>query len=102
MTDMAKFFEEHPHTRAVLSKMCQMADTLLDDVDFNDHQWFCKHPWEAHQEDAFHKWLVEYMKKNSEARTEMMARPSSNMKEIDKFVSAFIFNYGWKTEDDAK
>jgi len=66
------------------------------DVDFKKHNWFWDFEWTEKQQDKFIVWLASYLKKNKEARKELMA--FSSLKEYEKVAKQFVFQYGWKTK----
>ena len=91
-------FEKHLAT--ILKEMCKRVDADFEKVNFKSKTWYSKCSWTEAEQNDFKKWLVKYLKKNSEARREMMENPTTISKIIDKFANMFIFNYGWKTEEE--
>lgn len=86
------------HLKKILSEMCNRVDTTFDQVDFLKKDWYLKKSWTSKEQESFSDWFVNYLKKNSGARNEIMAIKSSNTNRVKKVVDEFIFNYGWKTK----
>lgn len=85
------------HLHKILKKMCEVAGVDYKSVDFKDDFWFTEHTWTQQQEDAFKRWLIDYLNNNSEARKEILAFP--NWKgQVEKAVNMFVFQYGWTTK----
>lgn len=76
--------------------MCSYVGANYNDIDFQKENWFLDYEWSTKDSDDFSTWLVNYLKKNSKARRELMSFPSTRVRAIQKFASHFIFNYGWK------
>lgn len=84
----------------ILNKMCEFVGANIEDVDFNNQQWYWTHSWDEKTQNEFIDWLVEYLKKNNDARNNIMRFPRKNSKQIRKVAEWFVFNYGWKIEGD--
>ena len=65
------------------------------DVDFKKTGWFLDYSWTESQENEFKKWMTEYLKRNKEARYEIMAYPRKNDREIKNIVNEWCAVYGW-------
>ncbi len=84
-----KYLEE------VLREMCKRANVKFEDVDFKEREWYLKNSWTAEEQEDFEKWLYDYLRKNVEARYELMSIPRNSKRFLQGFVSEFILNYGW-------
>ena len=83
----------------ILKKQCKIVNADFDKINFKKELWFHDYEWTNKQEDNFTKWLMEYMKKNIEARRTLMTIPSNNKRFLEKFVQQYLLNYGWKTKN---
>lgn len=86
------------HLKKIMKEMCKRVNVNFKDIDFKKDRWFMKHSWTFKQENDFRKWLIDYLNNNSEARKEVLKNP--NKKEVEKAVSWFIINYGWKYKNE--
>ena len=64
---------------------------------FTKKDWYLDNCWTAQEEDAFKDWLIDYLKKNREARQNLMNIPSTNKRFLEGFADAFLLNYGWRS-----
>ena len=85
------------HLRVILKKMCKSVNADFDAIDFKKEGWFLQHEWTQKQEDAFKKWMLEYLKKNRDARREL-GIIFNNKIMMERGVNMFVMNYGWKTK----
>lgn len=86
------------HLRVTLLKMCEYVNADFDSIDFSKQEWYYEHLWTDEQQNEFKAWMIDYLKKNKEARYELLANSTANKTRIEKAVNEFIFNYGWETE----
>jgi DNA segregation ATPase FtsK/SpoIIIE-like protein len=89
------------HRDVVLEKMFAMVGEKYTLEFVKQPEWFCLQEWGKETEDKFAEWLFGYLKRNKEARKELMARPTSDRVRIKQVVMEFIFQYGWKTKEAA-
>jgi hypothetical protein len=88
------------HTRAILTEMFSVVgDTFTDDRVKSDI-WFMANRWTYQQENAFAKWLEDYLYKNhTEARKEMTLGTKTKAS-IRKQIPWFLLMYGWGYKED--
>ena len=84
------------HLEIILKEMCKRVGANYNDIDFKDKEWYTRHEWLEEEQEDFHKWLVDYLYNNTEARKEILRYPRKNKKLINKAVTWFLFDYGWK------
>lgn len=95
-----KYTDFDPNVQAILEEMCNRVGMTIEDVDFNDSQWYTKKEWTEFEQMDFEEWLYDYLKTNNEARNNVMAFPRKNSKLIRKTAKYWISNYGWKTKKE--
>ena len=87
------------HLKVILKKMCQIVGADFDLMDFEQKDWYFGYSWTVSEEKMFREWLKNYLKKNKEARNELMNWPSKKEKALEDVAGWFVFNYGWKYKD---
>lgn len=100
MKEKVKYTDFDEHIQEVLSKMCEMVGTKIEDIDFNDEEWYYTHTWTDNQQEEFKKWLVDYLHKKHSARKLLTMVRTKDKKLLEKAASSFIFNYGWKVNNN--
>lgn len=95
-TYMDKIRDEHPNFAKVLEMMCDHinAPYWIVNKNLKDKMWFQRKTWTEKQEMAFKKKLIDWIYNNTEARREFNYLPKRK-KDIAKWVSWFLFDYGW-------
>ena len=86
------------YLKEILKKQCQIVKADYNKMNFKKENWFLDYEWTEIEQDKFIDWLVEYMKKNKEARNSLMSIPSTNKRFLEKFANGFVLNYGWRTK----
>jgi len=84
------------HLETILKKQCKFVGADFSKIDFKKEGWFTKYEWIEKKQEKFRQWIIEYMKKNNEARKELMNIPSNNKRFLEKFANEWIFMWGWK------
>jgi len=94
--------EDLPHTWIILKKMCEEAGCEIATIDFSSDIWYWTHSYTQSVEDGFLKWVTDYLYKNKDARLELTRFNSiySSKKKCKDIANAFIFNYGFKVEEE--
>lgn len=87
------------YLKTILQEICQRVGADYKSMNFKKRNWFHDYSWSEKQEEDFKNWLIDYLKNNKEARSELMSIPSSNKQILTRFASEFLFNYGWKLHD---
>lgn len=85
------------HTDKVLKKMCKVVGADFDTIDFKKDNWYHDYQWTDKQEDAFRKWMINYLSSKLEARREF-GLWSGAPTYIERTVAMFLLNYGWKSD----
>ena len=83
----------------IIKKQCEIVGANYSKINFKKKNWFWDYEWTNEQQNEFIEWLTDYMKDNKEARNDLMQRPSSVKKILERFAREFVFNYGWKTKE---
>ena len=84
----------------VFTKMCEVVDVKLEDIDFSKDRWYVDHTWTSEQEQQFCNWLKNEIKTNNKVRKELTTlqyRPTK--KQVADVVMWFNLMWGWKTKD---
>ena len=98
-----------PHLKIILEQMCSMVDTKFTDIDWHNREWYMTRSWDEQTQNVFEKWLLDYLKRNKDARVEILAdslhgyvSKGYKLTKLKKAVTWFVFNYGWrfKTKDE--
>lgn len=87
------------HLKAILTKMCEWVNADYNTIDFSEQEWYYKYAWTDEQQNEFKGWMINYLRKNKEARYELLAFSTTDKKRLEKAVNEFIFNYGWKINE---
>ncbi len=83
----------------VFTKMCEMVNVKLKDVDFTKDGWYLEHTWTSEQEQEFCEWLKKEIKTNNEVRKELTTLPyRPTKKRVKETVMWFNLMWGWKTK----
>lgn len=84
--------------KTILREQCRIIGADFDKIDFTsgEYDWFMHYEWTAEQELDFQKWLINYLKKCPMSDYRQIASHSRNVKNINKIVDEWCFNYGWK------
>jgi hypothetical protein len=81
------------HQEVILRKMCECVNADYDIMHpkmlIKESEWYLEYSWTSEQENAFHKWMVSYLKDKKGM--------SKRQAEIE--ASYFGLNYGWTTKD---
>ncbi len=93
---MNKKTKMNKHITMILKKQCKMVGADFDKIDFKKNDWYWSYEWTENKQEKFRQWIMSYMKKNPEARYDLMSIPSSNPRFIEKLANEIIFQYGWK------
>ena len=88
------------NTVTIFKKLCSYVNANYDEIDFQNDDWYDKHIWTNDQEKEFEKWLNSYFKNNPEALKEYFNKEELEKDELKDLIEYFVFNYGWKTEND--
>jgi hypothetical protein len=87
---------KNKYLKEILQTMCSFVGADYDKIDFTKQNWFWEYEWDIPKENTFVDWLTKYLTENKEARKELMLFPSKDKKEIEKWATDFVINYGWK------
>lgn len=87
------------HLEIIMKEMCKRVHQDYNKMDFSIPEWFYKNRWNEEEQKSFADWLTKYLMDNSEARTEIMQFPRKDIKAVEKVVTWFIFNYGWRLDE---
>lgn len=86
------------HLTIILNEMCRRVGTSLNQVNVKQQGWYTQKQWSAKEEKLFKEWMITYVMYQGSVRKELFNssryRPK---KEIEKFVTYFIMDKGWKT-----
>ena len=82
----------------VKKKMCKMVRVDYSTFNFDDKEWFLKHSWDTKTQDKFRAWLFKYMRSHKQAQQQMMSIPTDDKFIVNKFVSEFVFCFGWRNK----
>ena len=92
-----------PHLEIILEQMCSIVDTKFDDIDWDNPEWYMTRSWDEPTQNIFEKWLVEYLKRNKDARVEILTESlhgsvskGHKLTLLKQAVTWFLFNYGWR------
>ena len=77
--------------------MCEFVGVDFDTINFKDEDWYLQQSWTAEQEEEFRLWMIGYLKRNKKARVVLYGNSVLN---LEKQVNSFIFNYGWKKDNE--
>jgi hypothetical protein len=91
--DIMKKFS--PYMTEILTEMCRRVGTTMDQVDWDDKEWYRAYEWSEEEQAKFQGWLVNYFYNNSKARRSM----TTCHKHKGRLLMAakeFTFMYGWK------
>ena len=91
-----------PHLNYIMEEMCDKVGANWDEIDQKEEGWYEKHSWSYKEYLDFKDWFIDYLYKNSDARNEILISGKKNIskKLLKKVVEEFLFNYGWKFEDE--
>jgi len=89
---MSKYLEK------IMKKMCQIVGANFHKMDFKKPNWYWDYEWTEEQEQEFMDWMAKLMLSHKDARKEFMRFPSSNKKDIAKFILQFCMNFGWRSK----
>ena len=92
-------YKELPNSlKPVIREMCKRVKAPHTKINFGLPGWYMLFAWTQEEEDAFKKWLVDYLYTSpARIRTEFMGINIKNKKAITKSVDWFIFSHGWRT-----
>ena len=85
---MRDFTEEN--LKEVLTKMFEAVGAKYSPELTLNERWYLKYSWTRAQEDAFKKWLVEYIKKG---------RFTSSKKRAEREAEIFLLHCGWPLKE---
>jgi hypothetical protein len=85
-----------PGLTKVLTMMCEAVGVKLEDIDFNNPEWYMEHEWTEEQQEEFREKLLQKITKNPKEYEDVIPpRYSNNSRKMQ--VELFILSYGWKT-----
>jgi hypothetical protein len=88
--------EFNPYLREILDEMCSRVDTTVEEVDWDDKQWYLTREWSETDQKSFEGWLADYWYNNNKSRKYMTTIYYRNKSRLKKAASEFTFMYGWK------
>lgn len=88
--------------KTILRKQCEVVGADFDKLDFlnDDSRWFMEYSWNSNQEKQFHNWFKKYLKECPIFVWRELCSYSRNKTNIEKFITAWIFNFGWRRNDN--
>ena len=89
---------KNKHLTKIMKKMFSMVKEKYTPEYPKQPDWFLNHTWSDKKQDAFKKWMVDYLYNNKEARNEIMEFPVKDKETIKQLVDFFVFSYGWKID----
>jgi hypothetical protein len=83
--------------KIVLRKQCEIVGADFDKLDFvnEESRWFMEYSWNSDQRKEFGNWMKKYLKECPISVWREFNSYSRNKTNIDKFIEAWIFNFGW-------
>lgn len=97
MNDIEKLKEEKPRFYNILEKMCEYVGVTIEDIDWNDEEWFKQYEWTVKEQDNFINWLKKQLKSKNIMR-EVAGHSFIDANTRNKVAMFFVLNYGWKTK----
>jgi len=83
----------------VFTKMCEMVNVKIEDIDFSKDGWYREHSWTREQEKEFCDWLINEIRTNNKVRKEITTLPyRPTKKRVQETVMWFNLMWGWKTK----
>lgn len=76
-------------SKTILMTLCAYADVDYYDIDFASPDWYTQHTWTPSEEQAFIKWLAEFLIK----KKYVINNKKKALHEAEKIDA----QYGWKT-----
>jgi hypothetical protein len=85
MTDnLKKIFEE----------LAKRVGSSLEEINFDDKNWFEKHTWTVEEELNYKNWLIEFMENNPDV-IEDLVKEGLLRRDINNMATDFVIFYGW-------
>jgi len=82
----------------ILKEMCNRVNVDFSTINFKE-DWYLQHNWSIEDELDFKDWLISYLKENKDIRLELNII-NIRKDNLEKFANFFIFNYGWRLNND--
>lgn len=85
----------------VFEKMCTYVNVNIEDIDFQDNNWYENYEWTENQQKDFTQWLAYQFRNNNNVRkdvTKLSYRPSKIRAEST--ANWFILYCGWKLKKE--
>jgi len=87
------------YLNVVMREMCKRVGADFKKINPKKEGWYLTYSWTIEQEEKFKEWFVDYLYKNTKARNEILAFPLKNKKHIERALSWFLLDYGWRIVD---
>jgi hypothetical protein len=87
------------YNKRIFQAMCWHAGVKFSQEIFEEPNWYLHHTWTLEQEKRFKIWMRAFLWVSPKARRSVMKYPRKSM--IKKTVDWFVFQYGWKYDDDS-
>lgn len=97
MNDINKIKNEMPNLYTILEKMCECVGITIQDVNWDDEEWFRQYEWSAKEQDQFIKWLYKFLN-SKPAMMELTGHSIRNAKTRNSVAISFALYYGWKVK----
>jgi len=88
------------HLNKIMTEMFNRVGETYTEEYPKQPQWYLKHSWTEKEQNEFIKWTVDYLYNSKEAREEILTINTRRKVLILKAIRNFMFNYGWKIEND--
>ncbi len=85
----------------LLRKMCKMVGADYYTTDFKADTWYWNHTWTPNQERAFREWMIDELVLSTDMQKDLFRTTTKRtLKWIEQAADEWIWNYGWKVEED--
>lgn len=101
MANLNELKQKNPKLVEILEKMCEMVGVKIEDVDFDDENWFWQYEWTIDEEKQYTDWLAEKIINDKQLRKDVFdCNIQVNLGLARSLAKMFVFNWGWKLKDD--
>jgi hypothetical protein len=80
--------------KTVFEELAKRVGASLEDINFEDKNWFEKYTWTVQEEMSYKDWLIEFMKNNPEV-IEDLVKEGLLRRDIENMAIDFVIFYGW-------
>ena len=84
--------------QTILTEMFARVGEKYEEEKTSSDSWYNSHEWTKETEDAFTKWLADYLYNDKDARKFLMTFPLKNKNRCRLAAEQFVSWYGWKTK----